>query len=580
MPKTNEYTPLLTKISHRLAYFPDPPPAPRPDTVYAVWKDFNCIPSNLFLWKQHSLKSIRWSATTYDTAMCPAHWYDLFVFKICCCGDANNCDCGGAFTVFSMLCNVPKTPCCICSGICACGAGVVGGCYDVVQACASSGPRREVMEDDLPYSSNEHVESKCTARPTTRRKKGISFAKVHQYDQWLETIDKLLASDDLPKVMDFFSNPLNIELMQKDLRLYKKKVFIICLVIRYPKEDIHLDARKLLLVRLLDPTVIHGYYFATGNWLSPEGWMPAPLVEAIRSNYRHSAELLEVLCQMGANIRQFNGWLGGEDFFALSDETIELSLENLKSISTNCDDCSLIVKKGDNYFIYLNNQNSIIPFDGKGCDLTMVERANLMPKRVEYSESNNDLYKAISLQISGIQIGYMPGFLQLWVYYELLFKQHQTDLFYKALILKHYERSNNDDSRFQRCLQRYPFLAELDHRLDELCERKTDRTLQCNTIVSTLHSHSIPDEVVSIIGQYYGIFAPVVVKMSSRLDDHPNVESLTAHSSLFAPPKIKDCQFWYRSFFSKYKKLPPVMELEPFPESRSSTGDYALFKGI
>ncbi len=502
MPNTNKKPLLIPTNSTSISvYFPRPPlissysqsteEEKGAHCLFAYWKITNCcLPTNfpcLPLWKKNPLKSVRWSATVFDTCLWPTQCYDRFVYKICCCGNENtNCwDCDGAlllnaaaFTLtIPFLLHLPKLPCCICSGICTCAAAVAGGCFDLVQSGTFSGPKPQVMDDEISLIKNEYFESKVAI--TSQINTQVSNAQT--LDQLLDTVNDLLDSDNLPKVMEFFSDLNNFELMQRHRRMYEKKIYVICLTIRYvaqsPETDIDLETRKVFLTRLLDKNVIDGYD-------SHQGWVQAPLVEAVRSHYRHSAELLELLCQMGATVRLY--CIGAE------------------------------------------------------------------------------------------QHGHMPPFLQLRVYHDLLFKQHETDLFYKALLLKYYDRPSSYyefgsrrkagyEEKFQSYLRSHESFAELDQRLDELAEKRVDRGLQRNVITRELQSEDMTGEIVSIIGQYCGIFSPPIAKVNSHINIRSMAKLLVTHSSLFEFPEVEEDQAGYGSFLSNNQNLPPYRS-RPIPD--------------
>lgn len=295
-------------VKPKPSYFPVPPPPPRDGTIYAWWKFLDCTCSSLPIWQQDSSSSIRWAANTYDCCMTPAYLYDRFIYRICCCGNSECCDCA-TDDAFSVFCNVaavgsriPKIPCVLLSGTSALFAGIAGAIGDCVA------PPRELMDDPRPLSSvvvdENSFESKNAllsqnsrdAKPNINRlaKKRFTISDlILQIDNWIK-------KEDLEIAVKFFTDKddkldkSKLKLLEHP-ELYPKKVFLICLAIRCLDEKISLETRRAFILALLDNEIVNGYE-------STEGWITAPLLEAARSNYCYASHLLETLCEFRVNI--------------------------------------------------------------------------------------------------------------------------------------------------------------------------------------------------------------------------------------------------------------------------------------
>lgn len=299
-------TQALFPKSYSPSCFPVPPPPPRSGTLYACWKDLGCMFDNLPLWKYDSSRSISWAANSYDWCMTPAYLYDRFVYRICCCGDSRCFDGGVDCCEYFVCCLIlPKIPCVVLGGAAALFSGIAGSVGDCVA------PQRELMdeppslfsvakeekgaENEIPLLQDAaDAESNSDVHKTRVKKHILNVSDLTtQIDTWIK-------QKDLSAAIKFFigkDNKLDrakISLFSHS-ELYPKKIFLICLAIRHPVEEINLETRKNFILALLDHEVINGYN-------STEGWIAAPLLEAMRSNYRYASDLLDLLCQYGANL--------------------------------------------------------------------------------------------------------------------------------------------------------------------------------------------------------------------------------------------------------------------------------------
>lgn len=262
------------------SYFSIPVPPPRGNTVYSTWQFFDCTCIAVPIWQQSPFRSYRWLANTYDTCMQPAYFYDRLIYTICCCGKPTCCDCHCIpLSVAAIILNTPKIPCCILGGTFGCFSGMIGCLCDKFNPII---PPREQMPAE--GSSIDQIEQNLGAK----------------IDTWIRT-------NDLRAANDFFSKQENVTLLQIS-NLYEKKIFLICLAIRYPNNDIPLEDRKKFIRSLLDKNIIDGYSaYAIDS-------IPAPLLEAARSEYIHSDDLLEMLCEYGADTYSMMGNLFNRTF--------------------------------------------------------------------------------------------------------------------------------------------------------------------------------------------------------------------------------------------------------------------------
>lgn len=284
--------------SYEAPFFPVPPPPPQDNTIYSCWYDCgrcNDIP----LLKTHPWRSVRGAALAVDFCMKPAAICDRITYKICCCSNSENWDCASSQNecVFCALMavglNLPKIPCCVFATASGLVVGTFGAIGDGINYCFS--PSRETMDESTRLLNSEAKHHTTLAPAADEENRPLLSTKniIEQIETWIK-------NDDLAGALNFFKLDERFELMQMS-ELYPKKVFLICLAIRNADETIDLKTRVTFILSLLDREIINGYH-------SNEGWITAPLLEAVRSTYRNASELLELLCVYGADVNKACGF--------------------------------------------------------------------------------------------------------------------------------------------------------------------------------------------------------------------------------------------------------------------------------
>lgn len=258
----------------------------RPETCYDQW--LNSCDCYVFEPEVNQLlisssRPDRYAGEMCRICMSPVYCLDRITYKLCCCGDYQNCSCccipGGVYCL--CILTVPKLPCILLSAV---GGGigwVVGSIQNLL--CGSDEEAKEIKE-----------EKRQTAllNPTDRGEKLQINMEVCIKNSDLLTIVKYLQTNhlDIDQICAAMATEFGLGLR------------LLCLVLNYEKEDVLLKERKWLIIHLLRNGVYINGIFLPSNYQRPIQFL-VPLYEALTSRYSDAHQLVAFLCERGANVK-------------------------------------------------------------------------------------------------------------------------------------------------------------------------------------------------------------------------------------------------------------------------------------